>query len=194
LFEGELLDASSPIYKDCEWHHQATEQLGEVLRRVVLDRDLVMEALRNHTMKTRNRAGVLNSIRDDFPRFEQLVSWLKREDVEAQEKLDACLGPRSEYGFPGVGLFFLTQLLAALHPYDYTVIQDSAVEALHWFGLTDVSIGVSGAKEYLYFNDICRRLYPQFSFQHTFNLSLVHNFLWHYQERYRRNNSGVWWP
>jgi len=187
-FEEAIADTTSEAYMDCKWHQDSTERLHQALiqagwRENPAD---LLKVIDQNLMPTRSKYRVRRIIEEEPRRLASLVEWLGEiSDEDAETRIQVSLGKNSERGIPFANLFFVTQLLAGLRPDDYTVIHPSAVSALYHFEVTDVKIEISRALDYLYFNDLCRELMKNFRNEHHFNLSLAHNFLWHFQECYR---------
>ena len=191
-FEAAIAETTSEIYIDSKWHHDSTERLHQALMRAEWRENPtdLLEVVDQNLMRTRSKYRVRRIIQEEPTRLASLVEWLGEiSDDNAEARIEESLGKNSKRGIPFANLFFVTQLLAGLHPDKYTVIHSSAVSALYYFEATDVKIEISGARDYLYFNDLCRELMTKFSNEHHFNLSLAHNFLWHFQECYKRTSN-----
>lgn len=180
------------IYDDTKWHNDSTNNLYEILQKDLKakDKQIVLQALEKNIMKSRAKTQLLNNIENDFSRFISLIERLKDVHIPIEERLESCLGSQSKYGMSQCGLFSLTQILAGVFPREYTVIEYNATKAMQRFQLTNINFEVNTIQDYLYFNQICVNLYNHFKNLNNFNLSYVHNFLWHYEKEYLQN--GEW--
>jgi hypothetical protein len=180
------------IYEDSKWHHDATENLHRVIadQKLRQDKLLVLTTLQNETMKSMGKSTVLQHINSNYYVFLKLLDHLRDTNVPIDIRINNCIGKHATYGIPQAGLFFVTQLLAGLFPLEYTVIHPDAAIAVQKFELSDIHLQANTVNEYLYFNEICVELNNHFENPFHFNLSYVHNFLWHYEKEYSRN--GYW--
>jgi len=104
--------------------------------------------------------------------------------------LNHLLDLRSDLHIRGAGLFIITQLLAAVHPGHYVVLEENVARALKDLRITDVVVKTDIANGYIYANDICKRIYrdklqsrieeANYGLATGFELVAVNNFLWHY--------------
>ncbi|WP_162800292.1 type I restriction enzyme HsdR N-terminal domain-containing protein [Oceanobacillus zhaokaii] len=179
------------IYEDSEWHNDATNELHNILTSIekINDKDLVIFSLKKYTMKSRGKTELLNNIKNNYASFKNLVAQLKATNVPIEIKIQNTTGKNSKYGIEKGGLFFITQLLSALYPMEYTVIEPNVINAMKRFHITDIDLKNETAQDYLYFNQICLDLFPLFENPFNFNLSYVHNFLWHYEAEYFPNKT-----
>lgn len=180
------------IYDDTKWHHESTASLNTSFwdDNKLKNKAIIIDELTRETMTSRGKTQLLAEINKDYNRFLELVERLKDSSIPIEERIESCKGGNSQYGIPYGGLFFITQILAGLYPKEFTVIQYNATKAMQRFQLTDINFQVETVKDYLYFNLICLDLYEHFKNPFQFNLSYVHNFLWHYENEYIAN--GHW--
>ncbi|PEV47430.1 hypothetical protein COC66_22035 [Bacillus cereus] len=104
-------------------------------------------------------------------------------------RLENTFCKHSKYGIEKGGLFFITQLLAALYPMEYTAIELRTIQALRKFQITDITLKVELGKDILYFNQICTDLFSLSDNPYYFNLSYAHYFLQHSESQYLLNKT-----
>ncbi|OOE14061.1 type I restriction enzyme HsdR N-terminal domain-containing protein [Fictibacillus arsenicus] len=178
------------IYNDSKWHNDTTNQLNKLLEdKNLYNKTLILNGLNDYTMNSRGKTELLKNITLNYSRFIDLINYLKRPDVPIEVRINDTVGKHSKYGIEKGGIFFITQLLAALYPMEYTVIEHKAIKSMLRFQITDIDLKGENSQDFLYFNQICRDLFPLFKNDFNFNLSFVHNFLWHYEADYLKNNS-----
>lgn len=180
------------MYDDTKWHHESTASLNHTLwdDNKLKNKTVIIDELTHNTMKSRGKTQLLREIKTEYDRFLELVKRLKDSTISIEERIETCTGGNSQYGIAYGALFFITQILAGLYPNEFTVIQYNATKAMQRFQLTDINFKVETVKDYLYFNQICLELYEHFKNPFQYNLSYVHNFLWHYENEYIVN--GHW--
>ncbi|MGE6551136.1 type I restriction enzyme HsdR N-terminal domain-containing protein [Bacillus mycoides] len=181
------------IYDDSLWHHESTNKLHKILTDSsnLNKKQDMLDALKKYTMDSRGKKELLRNINNHYSRFLDLLTYLSDIKIPIETRIANTNGKGTEYGIEKGGIFFISQLLAALHPMKYTVIQPAAINAMRRFQITDIDLKGEGANDYLYFNQICLDLLPLFSNPFNFNLSYVHNFLWHYESEYIKNNKWI---
>lgn len=196
-YEAHLLNEKNnnvrdEMYDDTKWHHDSTNSLNLTLWNdsKLQNKSIIIDELKRYTMESRGKTQLLREIDINYNRFLDLIKRLKDRNIPIEERIASCIGANSQYGIPYGGLFFITQILAGLYPYEFTVIQQNATKAMQRFQLTDINFEVETVKDYLYFNRICLDLYEHFKNPFKYNLSYVHNFLWHYESEYIVN--GHW--
>ncbi len=174
------------IYEDSLIHNNQTNMLCKALwnDNILHDSCKMIKIIQENTIQSRGKSEYLGNIRENYNHFIRLVNWLKDKNTPIQERIERANGKKSEYGIVKGGLFFITQLLAALYPMQYTVIEKNAIKGMMRFNLLDINLGGETAKEYLLFNDICLQVFPYFENIYHFNLSYVHNFFWHYESEF----------
>lgn len=173
------------LYEDTCRHHEGVEMLREMIHTDGLSQEQVVATLESSLMRARGRAAFIREVQKDFQRFVVFLRYL-RSEVPIEEKIDACIAGSRPNGFPDAGPHTFTQLLAGVAPREYCIVEEKATRALQRFGLADVSFDVVDSRSYLYFNDICVQLYREFSNESDFNLTYVHNFLWHHEDEVER--------
>lgn len=174
------------IYDDTKWHHESTTSLNLAFwdDEKLQNKIAIVDELIHNTMTSRGKTQLLMEINKDYDRFLKLIKQLKNDSIPIEQRIESCTGGYSQYGIPYGGLFFITQILAGLFPNEFTVIQYNATKAMQRFQLTDINFEVKTVRDYLYFNQICQNLYAHFRNPFKYNLSYVHNFLWHYENEY----------
>ncbi|HEX3047198.1 MAG TPA: type I restriction enzyme HsdR N-terminal domain-containing protein [Bacillota bacterium] len=179
------------IYEDSKWHHDVTENLHAVLtdNTLINNQQVVIESFNKNTMESRGKTILITNMENDYSRFLRLVDRLRDTSIPVEARIENAVGGNSQFGIAQGGLFFISQLLAALFPKEFTVIEPNATKAMQRFNLTDINFEVSTTRDYLYFNEICNDLYKYFENPFSFNLSYVHNFLWHYEKEFYPNKS-----
>ncbi|MFS8189167.1 type I restriction enzyme HsdR N-terminal domain-containing protein [Rossellomorea marisflavi] len=190
-FESHII-TKGKIYEDSVWHHESTLALNKVLKKDSFNnQNHIVDAFDTYTMKSRGKEVLLRNIRNDFCAFKKLLYHLTDQMIPIETRIMNTTGKGSKYGIDKGGIFFISQLLAALYPEKYTVIQPTAINAIKRFQITDIDLKGEGARDYLYFNQICLDLFPLFENPFNFNLSYVHNFLWHYESDYIPNKQWI---
>jgi hypothetical protein len=189
-YESSILQKGR-IYTDSLWHNNSTQNLNCILwdNNKLQDITYTLTALKENTMRSRGKEQWLKNIEENYKKFLMLIDWLKKENINIDERLTQSIGKHSNYGIDNGGMFFISQIISGLYP-KYTVIEQNAVDAMLRFGLINIRLKVDSVKEYLYFNKICLDVFPYFENPFKFNLSYVHNFLWHYENEYMKN--GNW--
>ncbi|QGS68723.1 hypothetical protein CV093_10270 [Oceanobacillus sp. 143] len=91
-------------------------------------------------MKSRGKTELLNNIKNNYASFKNLVAQLKATNVPIEIKIQNTTGKNSKYGIEKGGLFFITQLLSALYPMEYTVIEPNVINAMKRFHITDIDL------------------------------------------------------
>ncbi|MCD2347165.1 type I restriction enzyme HsdR N-terminal domain-containing protein [Clostridium guangxiense] len=179
------------IFKDCKWHNDTTESLNKLLwnSKLIQNKNKAIDIINNNTMKSRGKQQLLKNIENEYSKFINMIDYLKNSSILIEERITNCIGVNSKYGISGGGIFFITEMLAGLYPREYTVIEQNAINAMHRFKLIDIFFSVENAQEYIFFNNICRELFKYFKNSFEFNLSYVHNFLWHYEKEFIVNKS-----
>lgn len=174
------------IYEDSRVHNEQTNNLSVALwdANILNNSKKMLKILQDNTIDGRSKNNYTDIINKDYQSFLELIKWLKKENIPIEERIEKANGKNSEHGIVKGGLFFVTQILAALYPKDYTVIEENAINGMMRFNLLDIKLGVKTAKEYLVFNEICLQTFPYFKNKYAFNLSYVHNFFWHYEKDY----------
>lgn len=174
------------IYENCKSHHETTQELSKLLWDDTLLKNKVtaLKLFDINTMQSRGKSQFIENIGKDYQRFLHMLQYLKDDTIPIEDRINNCNGVNSKYGIPGGGPFYITQIIAGLFPDEYTVIEQNAINALLKFKLVDIFFSVNNANEYIYFNTICRELYKYFRNPFRFNLSYVHNFLWHYEREF----------
>ena|GEM_PF-2853577 len=180
------------IYDDSLWHNDSTNALKAAFwdMNKLKDKGSIIDIIDKNTMTARGKTVVLANISKNYNRFINLLSWLKDDTVSIDERLEKSIGKHSQYGIENGGFFFITQIISGLFPEYFTVIEYNAIKSMLRFELIDINLKVETVKEYLYFNKICTDLFLYFENPVKFNLSYVHNFLWHYEKDYLKN--GKW--
>lgn len=146
-------------------------------------------AIRNKMMvKVPNRNAILETAKKDSDRFKKLLEFIK--DFNSEYELTRVLDPKGDLHIRGAGLFFVTQLLAAAHPTEYVVLEETISKALKDLHLTDIVVNTDVVNGYFFANEICKKIYDDrlqarllkghFGLAEGFELVAVHNFLWHY--------------
>lgn len=113
--------------------------------------------------------------------------------ITIQRLIEPSNDPRSNLAIKGAKLFFVTQLLSAVHPDRYVALHENISRALKDLDVTDITIRPDNAKSYVYVNEICRRLFSEKMETRLkeegldFKLWAVHQFLWHYYAYYRKS-------
>lgn len=188
-FENEV-GKKKELYKNCEGHHKSTENLHNLLtnNKTLDQKQMTVNALKENTMYSRSKAQLLKNILNDYDKFLKLISSLSNEEMDILERMEKYEDPSCSIS--GGGPFFISQILAGLFPTKYTVVHQNETRSMQRFQLTDINFEVTTARDYLYFNEICIELFKYFHNPFHFNLSYVHNFLWHH-ENYLSKGSWV---
>lgn len=156
------------------------------------------KAIRSKLMvKVPNRISILETAKEDFAKFKKFLEFIKGFDLE--HELTRVLDPKGDLHIKGAGLFFVTQLLAAAHPKEYVVLEETISKALKDLHLTDVVVNTDVVNGYFFANEICKKIFNEklqtrllkgdFGLAEGFELVAVHNFLWHYYA-YRKQDKS----
>lgn len=179
------------IFKDTKSHHDTTEELNKLLwdNNALQNKHQAIDIFNKNTMQSRGKSQLLANIDKGYSEFIYLLNHLKDNSIPIEERITDCIGVNSKFGISAGGIFFVTQVLAGLYPNEYTVIEQNAINAMLRFKLIDIFFSVENAKEYIYFNNICNELFKYFKNPLNYNLSYVHNFLWHYEREFIVNKT-----
>lgn len=160
-FESNIKNEGA-IHQDSEWHSNSTQNLNTALwnNQILADPKQMINCIDQNTMQSRGKAALLDELKNNYGRFLDLIEWLKDDTKPIDERLENAIGKNSKYGIQGGGFFFVTQIIAGLFPNEFTVIEENAVKAMLRFELVNINLKVESVKEYLYFNQICRELFP----------------------------------
>lgn len=192
LYE-ESIKLGEQIFLDTCWHQFATEKLFKLLsdqKRIIEQKDSVLEDLKKYLIRSRAKSSLIRNIQNDYDKFVILVEYLKDENVPIEDRINNSLGKNSKYGIEQGNFFFITQLISGLYPEEYTISTDEIIESLIFFRIVNSNFKVKSVQSYIKFNTLCTELFKKFKNEYMFNLSYVHNFLWHYSGDYLR--CGNW--
>lgn len=196
----QALRSDTKFLEDTIWHSKCLEywnknifaNLGRVTR------EDLRKGVDTYMMSGRKpvRKALLEAIDDDFVKIKKVLRFIADWQGDPVQNLNFLLDIRSNLHIKMFGPFIVTQLLAAAHPGDYGVLQDSIASALKDLQMTHVVVKTGVANGYVYANDICKRIYRDklesriekmnLGLAKGFELVAVHNFLWHYYENYKK--------
>ena len=199
LFFQALKD-DTKFLEDTVWHSKCLEYWN---RSIFADLDRVTRkqlrtGVERYMMPGRQpvRISFLKAIDDDFAKIKRVLRFIADWKGDPVQNLNRLLDTNSDLHITMLGPFIVTQLLAAAHPRDFGVLQDSIAKALKDLKMTHVVVKTGVANGYVYTNDICKRIYrdklegrvekANLGLATGFEFVLVHNFLWHYYEYYKK--------
>lgn len=202
FFEG--LRKEPAFLDDTQQHHndlillqdKVFNQLDSVSPQAVKD---ALNAMSMNT-KTPNLNKIFEHIDTDFSRVKRVLKLLRDMGSTPDDDVTIIntLLDKSQRGLhiEGLGIFFISQLLAAAHPTRYLVVHEREVRALRELGLMDLLVRQDTANGYVYVSNICRLLFerkmkPRLD-EYNFGLEAVANFLFHYYKYYRIHRK--WYP
>lgn len=196
----QALRSDTEFLKDTLWHSKCLEYWNKNVF-ANLDR-ITKEDLRRgvdkYMMPGRKpiEQALLETIDGNYGKIKKVLRFIAEWQGDPVQNLNRLLDYGSSLHIKMLGLFIITQLLAAAHPGDYVVMQDSIASALKDLRMTDVVVKTGVANGYFYVNDICKRIYRDklesriekmnLGLAKGFELVAVHNFLWHYYEYYKK--------
>ena len=197
LKEDKVLLRDTIWHSECldYWNKRIFARLNEVTKG-----DLV-EGVNHHMMKARVPVmqSLLRAIEHDFNKLTNVLREIQNIHADPFLTLDSLLEPQGDLHMKMLGPFVISQLLAAAHPLEFGVWQESIAKALKDLRMTPVAVKTGIANGYIYVNDICTRIYKEkfkshvdmgrFGLAPGFELVTVHNFLWHYYEYYKKGKS-----
>jgi len=196
----QALRSDAKFLKDTIWHSKCLEYWN---RNILAGLDKVTSqdvktGVDKYMMSGRKpvRKALMKAIDDDFAKIKKVLGFIVDWQGDPVQNLNRLLDIRSNLHIKMLGPFIVTQILAAAHPGDYGVMQDSIASALKDLQMTHVVVKTGVANGYVYANDICKRIYRDklegrietmnLGLAKGFELVAVHNFLWHYYEYYKR--------
>jgi hypothetical protein len=199
----QALRTDAKFLEDTVWHSKCLEYWN---RNIFADLDKVTKAdlrtgVDKHKMSGRTPVtkALFEAIDNHPDKIRKLLRFIADWQGDPVQNLNRLLDTRSELHISMFGPFIVTQLLAAAHPGDYGVMQDSIADALKDLQMTHVVVKTDVANGYIYANNICKRIYSDklasriekmnLGLAKGFELVAAHNFLWHYYENYKKGKS-----
>jgi hypothetical protein len=132
------------------------------------------------------------AIDKDFGKVKSVLGLIRDVPSDPVNNMNRLLDNGGEYHIRGAGIMFVTQFLAGAYPDRYVVFEPNASKALEQLKITNAQIKPD-AQGYIYFNDICTRLFKE-RFEERLQIytigwaSAAHNFLWHWYANYRESS------
>jgi len=196
----QALKSDTKFLEDTIWHSKCLEYWN---KNILTDLDNVTSqnlriGVDRFMMSGRKpvRKALLKAIDDEFAEINKVLRFIRDWQGDPVQNLNRLLDVRSDLHIKMLGPFIVTQILAAAHPGDYGVMQDSIASALKDLQMTHVVVKTGVANGYVYANGICNRIYRDklesrvkemdLGLAKGFELVAVHNFLWHYYEYHRK--------
>jgi hypothetical protein len=187
------------FFEDTKDHDNNSKQLNQqIFQKLdkITQNELKAAIEDNFMMKTPNRNTVFDQIDKDFSKVKKFLKFLAEFRGDPVENINRLCND-SSFKIRGIGLFYITQLLAAAHQDEYVVLEENVSKALQYLGIIDIFVQNDSGNGYVYINEICKKLYQdklkdrlkEFDFGMS---AATHNFLWHYYAHYREKH--IWFP
>ena len=188
------------LKNDAIWHYLAIKKIKALVQKEVGSirptefKVFFIENIMSEKQPNVNRT--FAEVDGNFDKIKAFLRFVREFKGDPEKNLIRLFDRNDELHIGGMGPFIVSQFLAGAHPTEYAIVEHRMVNTMKEMGLIDARVKSNTARGYLYVNEICKRLRREvfekkieenrnkftFEFDEDFELALIHEFFWEYEE------------